>query len=232
MYAVIKTGGKQYRVAADDVLKIEKVPGEVGDLVEFSQVLMLGGSDAPTVGTPLVDGAAVAAEVVAQGRGRKIIIFKKRRRKNSRRRNGHRQYETTVRITEILTDGRKADPALAGKVQNGRRPFEYLEAADGTADDLSLLDGVGPQLNTELNEAGVFHFWQLATMSREDVTGLEGRGEFGGRILRQKWRKQAKDLLAGKPPQAKSDRQRAERSAKAESDAANAAEKSDDGANS
>jgi large subunit ribosomal protein L21 len=232
MYAVIKTGGKQYRVAADDILKIEKLSGEVGDLVEFSQVLMLGGSAAPTVGTPMVEGAAVAAEVVAQGRGKKIIIFKKRRRKNSRRRNGHRQHFTTVRITEILTDGRKADPTLVGKVQTGRRPFEYLEAAEGTPDDLSLLDGVGPQLNTELNEAGVFHFWQLAAMSRDDVAGLEGRGEFGGRILRQKWRKQAKDLLAGKPPQAKSDRQRAERSAKAESDAANTAEKSDDGANS
>ena len=231
MYAVIKTGGKQYRVAPDDVLKIEKIPGEVGDLIEFPDVLMLGGADEPTVGTPLVDGAAVAAEVVEQGRGPKLIIFKKRRRKNSRRRNGHRQHVTTVRITEILTEGRKADPSLAGKAENGRRPFEYLEAADGEADDLSLLDGVGPQLHTELNEAGIFHFWQLAAMSKEQVADLERKGDFGGRILRQKWRKQAKDLLAGKPPQAKSDRKRAERSAKAAEDSANEADKSDDSAN-
>ena len=102
MYAVIKTGGKQYRVAADDVLKIEKVEGDAGAKVEFTEVLMLGGSGDPKVGLPAISGAKVVAEVIAQGRARKVIAFKKRRRKNSRRRRGHRQHETTVRITEII----------------------------------------------------------------------------------------------------------------------------------
>ncbi len=101
MYAVIKTGGKQYRVAANDLLDIEKVPGEVGASVTFSEVLMVGGSDAAKVGKPLVSGASVVAEVVEQGRGPKVIAFKKRRRKNSRRKRGHRQELTTVRIKEI-----------------------------------------------------------------------------------------------------------------------------------
>jgi large subunit ribosomal protein L21 len=107
MYAVIRTGGKQYKVAPDDVLDIEKIPGEAGEIVEFTDVLMLGGEGEPQIGTPLVAGATVGAEVVKQFRGEKIIIFKKRRRHNSRRRNGHRQNLTAVRITEILTGGAK-----------------------------------------------------------------------------------------------------------------------------
>jgi len=102
MYAVIKTGGKQYRVAAEDVLKIEKVTGDAGSKVEFTEVLMLGGAGDPKVGSPAVAGAKVVAEVVEQGRARKVIAFKKRRRKNSRRRRGHRQHQTTVRIKEII----------------------------------------------------------------------------------------------------------------------------------
>ena len=102
MFAVIKTGGKQYRVAARDLLKVEKVDGEPGQTIQFGEVLLVGG-DTVTVGTPTVAGATVAAEVVEQGRGPKVIAFKKRRRKNSRRKRGHRQELTTVRITEIRT---------------------------------------------------------------------------------------------------------------------------------
>ena len=101
MYAVIKTGGKQYRVAADDVLEIERLEGEAGGKIEFSDVLMVGQGDSVKVGTPTVAGAKVVAEVVEQARGRKIIVFKKRRRQNSRRKKGHRQDLTRVRITEI-----------------------------------------------------------------------------------------------------------------------------------
>src|SRR5262249_54829343 len=101
MYAVIKTGGKQYRVAPNDVLKVEKVVGEAGATIEFADVLMLGG-ETPKVGTPAVAGAKVTAEIVAQGRAAKVIAFKKRRRKNSRRKRGHRQEETTVRIKDII----------------------------------------------------------------------------------------------------------------------------------
>jgi large subunit ribosomal protein L21 len=102
MYAVIKTGGKQYRVAANDTLIVEKLAGDAGATVEFTEVLMVGGEGEPKVGKPLIDGAKVTAEVVEQGRAKKVIAFKKRRRKNSRRKRGHRQEQTTVRIKEIV----------------------------------------------------------------------------------------------------------------------------------
>ena len=100
MYAVIRTGGKQYRVAPNQVVRIEKLEAEAGNTVEFPEVLMLGG-DSPQVGAPLVAGARVTGTVLEQMRGPKVIIFKKRRRKNFRRRTGHRQYLTVVRINEI-----------------------------------------------------------------------------------------------------------------------------------
>ncbi|MFY9770813.1 MAG: 50S ribosomal protein L21 [Xanthobacteraceae bacterium] len=106
MFAVFKTGGKQYRVAAEDVIKVGKVKGEPGEIVEFGEVLVVGG-DSLSLGAPTVAGATVAAEVLDQARGPKIIAFKKRRRKNSRRKIGHRQEFTLLRITEILTDGKK-----------------------------------------------------------------------------------------------------------------------------
>src|SRR5262250_3569191 len=106
MFAVFKTGGKQYRVAAEDVLKVDKTKGEPGEIVEFGEVLAVGG-ESVTLGAPTVAGATVAAEVLDQGRGGKIIAFKKRRRKNSRRKRGHRQEFTLLRITEILTEGKK-----------------------------------------------------------------------------------------------------------------------------
>ena len=115
MFAVIKTGGKQYRVAADDVLKIEKVPGEVGEIVTIGAVLAFGEGENVTIGAPFVDGASVAAEVVEQGKAPTVIAFKKRRRQNSRRTRGHRQLLTTVRIAEILTDGAKPSKKAAAK---------------------------------------------------------------------------------------------------------------------
>jgi large subunit ribosomal protein L21 len=113
MFAVLKTGGKQYRVAADDVLTVEKLAAEAGDTVEFSEVLMLGG-DEPKVGAPFVAGASVKAEVLEQLRGPKVISFKKRRRKHSsQRKRGHRQYLTRLRIIDILGGGKKAAKAKA-----------------------------------------------------------------------------------------------------------------------
>jgi large subunit ribosomal protein L21 len=114
MFAVIKTGGKQYRVVADDTLKVEKIAGEPGDIIQFGEVLVVGG-DSVTLGLPTVEGATVAAEVLSQSRGPKVIAFKKRRRKNSRRKRGHRQEYTLVRITEILTGGAKPSKAATGK---------------------------------------------------------------------------------------------------------------------
>jgi len=119
MFAVIKTGGKQYKVAANDVLKIEKLDHQAGDVVTFDQVLMVGDGAGVTVGAPLVEGALVAGHLIETKKQDTIIIFKKNRRHNYRRRNGHRQLLTTVRITEILTGGAKPstkpDEALKAK---------------------------------------------------------------------------------------------------------------------
>lgn len=112
-FAVIKTGGKQYKVAANDVIKIEKLDAEAGDIVTFDEVLMVG----DVIGAPLVEGALVAAELVETKKQKTVIIFKKRRRHNSRRRNGHRQLLTTVRITEILTGGAKPTIKAAAKAE-------------------------------------------------------------------------------------------------------------------
>ncbi|MDB5366262.1 MAG: rplU [Rhodospirillales bacterium] len=102
MFAVVKTGGKQYRVAAGDVIKVEKLAGEAGGTVTLDQILMVGEGTSATVGTPLVAGAKVTAQVVAQARGPKIIVFKKKRRQNYRRKNGHRQDLTILRVTDIV----------------------------------------------------------------------------------------------------------------------------------
>src|SRR5512142_1446032 len=106
MFAVIKTGGKQYRVATEDVIRVDRVDGEPGKVVQFGEVLVVGG-DTPTIGAPMVSGATVAGELLAHERGDKVIAFKKRRRKNSRRKRGYRHEFSLVRITEILTDGKK-----------------------------------------------------------------------------------------------------------------------------
>ncbi len=102
MFAVIKTGGKQYKVAPGEVLRVEKLPGEPGDTVELSEVLLVAGEGEPRVGTPLVEGARVKATILEQGRSKKIIVFKKKRRKNYKRKRGHRQYYTVLRIEEIV----------------------------------------------------------------------------------------------------------------------------------
>src|SRR6204780_5956527 len=127
MFAVFKTGGKQYRVAAEDVLKVDKVKGEPGEIVEFGEVLVVGG-DSVTLGAPTIAGATVAAEVIEQGRGAKIIAFKKRRRKNSRRKIGHRQEFAVLRITAILTDGKKASKEAKPRPKREPKPVAAAEA--------------------------------------------------------------------------------------------------------
>jgi large subunit ribosomal protein L21 len=133
MYAVIKTGGKQYRVAADDKLQIEKLPGEAGDIVEFTDVLMVASDGSVDVGAPFVAGATVAAEIIGQVRGPKIIIFKKHRRKHFRRKNGHRQDLTSVRITEILTGGAKPAKKAAAKPAKAEKKAEAAPAETAPA---------------------------------------------------------------------------------------------------
>jgi large subunit ribosomal protein L21 len=132
MFAVIKTGGKQYRVAEDQVLQVEKIEGEPGKIVQLGNVLMIGG-DQPQVGSPAIDGASVAVEVIEQGRGPKVIAFKKRRRKNSRRRRGHRQAFTLIRISEILLGG--ASPTKGAKPKPEPKPQAQAAASDDGDDD-------------------------------------------------------------------------------------------------
>jgi large subunit ribosomal protein L21 len=127
MFAVFKTGGKQYRVAAEDVLKVARVKGERGDIVSFGEVLVVGG-DSITLGAPMVSGATVAAEVLDQGRGPKIIAFKKRRRKNSRRKRGYREEFTLLRITEILTDGKQPNMTAPARPKRVAAPKAEAEA--------------------------------------------------------------------------------------------------------
>ena len=129
MFAVIKTGGKQYRVSENDVIRVEKLPGEAGDAVQFDNVLMIGDK----VGAPMVDGAVVSGEVLGQDRNDKIIILKKKRRKNHRRKAGHRQDVTVIRITGLSADGtpaKKAAPKKAKKVEAEAAPAEEAPAVE------------------------------------------------------------------------------------------------------
>lgn len=128
-FAVIKTGGKQYKVAANDILKIEKLDAEAGTIVTFDQVLMVGDE----VGAPLIEGALVAAELLETKKQKTVIIFKKNRRHNYRRRNGHRQLLSTVRITEILTGGAKPTIKAAGIAKPVETVTEKAPAAKKAA---------------------------------------------------------------------------------------------------
>lgn len=221
MFAVLKTGGKQYKVAKDDTFTVEKLAAEPGETVQFNEILMLGG-DSVTVGSPFVDGAAVQAEVVDQLRGPKTINFKKRRRKHSsQRRKGHRQSLTMIRIVDILASGAdksgvkaavggtapgaaapgkaEAAPKPAAKAAEapaGAAPKNLLDAPKGDADDLKKLAGVGPKAVQALNDAGVYHFWQIAEWTDAEVAYMDEKLSTKGRIARDEWTKQAAELAA------------------------------------
>lgn len=215
MFAVIKTGGKQYTVAPEDVIKIEKLEGEAGETVVFDNVLLVSNDGDTQIGAPVVEGATVAAEIVEQARGRKIIIFKKRRRQNSRRRNGHRQHFTSVKITEILTGGKapaktakKATPAKeeAAPKAEKKAPAKkasadiaaLFEAPAGDKDDLKKISGVGPVLEGKLNALGITTFAQVAAFTAEDIAKVDDALNFKGRIERDNWLEQAASLAAEK----------------------------------
>jgi large subunit ribosomal protein L21 len=134
MFAVIKTGGKQYRVAPEDVIRIDRVNGQPGEIVEFGEVLVLGG-DTPQIGSPAISGATVAGEVLQHSRGDKVIAFKKRRRKNSRRKRGYRHEFSVIRITEILTDGAKPSKEAKPRPKREPKPVTAEAAAEGASDE-------------------------------------------------------------------------------------------------
>jgi large subunit ribosomal protein L21 len=210
MFAVIKTGGKQYRVAANDQITIEKLIGSAGETVAFEHVLMLVDGETATVGAPFVAGASVAAEIVEQGRGDKVISFKKRRRQNSKRKRGHRQDLTVVRITDILTGGAKVNvtakaPLMASVAAVSAAAAPKAAAGAMDTSNLSLIAGIGPTIEKKLRAAGITSWNDIAGWSAEDVAKWDAELALRGRATREEWVEQARELLAGKPPRAKAD---------------------------
>jgi len=217
MFAVIKTGGKQYRVAAEDMLKIDRVEGEVGQIVEIGRVLAHGEGDKVTIGSPFVEDATVTGEVVEQGRGPKVIAFKKRRRQNSRRTRGHRQLLTTVRISEILIGGAKPSkkaaapkkveatptakaeeaPAKKAEPKEEAKAAPLFKAPRGKGDDLTVIKGIGPVAAKDLNEQGITTFAQIAALSDEEIARIDAAMPFSTAQI-EDWREQAKTLAAEK----------------------------------
>lgn len=204
MFAVLKTGGKQYKVSSGDILRVEKLAADAGEKVQFNDILMLGG-DAPVIGVPFVAGAAVQAEVVDQIKGDKVINFVKRRRKHgSQRTKGHRQQLTLLRVTDILASGADATGIKAavgtGSVASAveAKPAKKSSAKPAVAgDDLKRLSGVGPALEKKLHEAGVTTFAQVAAWTEADVAAMDEKLSFKGRIGREGWIEQAKELAKG-----------------------------------
>jgi len=213
MYAVVKTGGKQYRVAKDDIIKVEKLPGIDGDHVVLDEVLMVGEGADVTIGSPLISGASVSAEILEQKRDKKVLIFKKRRRQNYRRKKGHRQHLSVLKITDILLDGAKpkAAPKKKAEPKKAAPKKEAAPAADASetaptqfdsrpadVDDLKLINGVGPKLEETLNELGIYQFEQIAAWDAENIAFIDARLKFKGRIERDDWVSKAKVLAAEK----------------------------------
>ncbi|MGB0250543.1 MAG: 50S ribosomal protein L21 [Rhodobacteraceae bacterium] len=206
MFAVLKTGGKQYKVQSGDLLRVEKLAADAGETVQFNEILMLGG-DVPVVGSPRVDDAAVQAEVIDQIKGPKTINFVKRRRKHSSQRTkGHRQQLTLLRVTDILSSGADASGIKAavgaGSVASAApvaaaKPAAKAKAAAPAvagADDLKQLSGVGPALEKKLHAAGVTSFAQIAAWTDADVAAMDEKLSLKGRIEREGWIAQAKEL--------------------------------------
>lgn len=214
MYAVIKTGGKQYRVAVGDKFKIESLSAEIGDKVDFDQVLMIADGEKIDVGTPLL-GKSVQATVLAHGRGDKLRILKFRRRQNSRTRGGHRQNYTFVEITGIggkapvkkapakkavtKADAPKAEKKAAPKKTVTKKVTTQKASAKKKegVDDLSKISGVGPVIVGKLNDLGITTFEQIAKFKKADIAEIDEKLNFKGRIERDEWVKQAKELAKG-----------------------------------
>ena len=226
MHAVIRTGGKQYRVAAQDVIRIEKIAGEEGDAVLFDEVLAVDSE----LGAPLVSGASVAGRVIAQMRDDKIVVFKKKRRQNYRRKQGHRQARTVVRIEEILTGGKKpaaakkapakepeekkpeakkaaakkspkkAEPEAAPKAEPAPKAGAQPAAQTGSGpDDLKKLPGVGPATEKKLNALGITTYAQIAAFTAEDIERVDTALKLKGKIEKDDWPALAKELALDSP---------------------------------
>ncbi|MEL6948116.1 MAG: 50S ribosomal protein L21 [Pseudomonadota bacterium] len=183
MFAVIKTGGKQYTVAPDDTLKVERLAGEPGDMVELNEVMMVG----ETVGAPLVDGAMVTAEILEQGRARKVIAFKKRRRQNSRRTIGHRQHYTLLQISEILTDGAKPSKKATGakKAAAEKASKADAKASADAAPKAETKAAAGTEAAADSPAAGAPLFAAPAGGEKDKLTDIKGIGPVAERQLNE-----------------------------------------------
>ena len=197
MYAVVKTGGKQYRVAVGDKLKVESLNAQEGDKVTLDEVLMIGDGDNLQVGTPTLD-TTVEATVINNGRGKKLRIVKFRRRQNSRTRTGHRQNFTELEITAIGGKGAAKKKPAAKKAEKADAPKKATAAKEVEgADDLSKISGVGPVIVGKLEKLGITTFQQIADFTADDIARIDEELNFKGRIERDEWVKQAKEFLAG-----------------------------------
>ncbi|MCB1343311.1 MAG: 50S ribosomal protein L21 [Pseudooceanicola sp.] len=210
MFAVIKTGGKQYKVQSGDMLRVEKLAAEAGETVQFNEVLMLGG-DSLVVGAPMIAGAGVQAEVVDLVKADKVIHYVKRRRKHSSQRTkGHRQKLSLIRVTDILPEGADKSgvkaavgagsvsvAAVAAATPKAEKAAKPAKAKAAKGDDLKVLSGVGPALEKKLHEAGVTSFAQIAAWTEADVAAMDEKLSFKGRIEREGWIAQAQELAKG-----------------------------------
>ena len=223
MYAVIKTGGKQYRVSPGDKLRVESLAVAEGESVDFDQILMVSDGNNVSIGNPLLSDAVVTGKVVNHGRGDKVRIVKFRRRKHHRKQMGHRQNYTELEIVSIngvtapasSKDSAKAKSSGADsssetkstKTDNSSEVAssaavaavapKFLDAPNGEPDDLKKILGIGPVLEEKLNEMGIYHYSQIAEFSETDVTNINTHLNFPGRIERDEWIPQAKELVSG-----------------------------------
>jgi large subunit ribosomal protein L21 len=201
MFAVVRTGGKQYRVAPGDKIVVEKLAGEAGDKVTLDDVLFASEGAAK--------GLTVAAEIIAQAKGEKVIVFKKRRRHNYRRKNGHRQRHTILMITAVGS-AKAAAPAKQEAAPKAAKADAAPQAAAAVApaldaSNLSLISGVGPAIEKKLRAAGITSWNDIAAWDDASIAKWDEELKLGGRATKEEWVDQAKELLAGKEPRAKAD---------------------------
>lgn len=198
MYAVIETGGKQYRVVVGENLKVEKLDAGEGSTVELDRVLMVSDDGEVTIGAPTIENTTVSAKVVGHGRGEKIKVFKMKRRKDYRLTQGHRQDYTELEITAIggksggaPKTAPKADVAVETEAEPEKAPRTVAEEGD----DLTRINGIGEVLEGKLKALGITTFRQIADFTAEDIEQTNEQLAFKGRIEREEWVEQAKKLV-------------------------------------
>lgn len=216
MYAVVKTGGKQYRVSPGDKLRVESLDVDEGNAIDFDQVLMVGEGADVTIGSPFVSGAVVSAKVLSHGRGKKIDVIKFRRRKHYRRQMGHRQGFTELQITSVngvTADSTSASGGSTAAAADSNTDssagvatataaataatLKFLDAPNGDPDDLKKILGIGSVLEEKLNDLGVYHYSQIAEFTDDDIANINTHLNFPGRIERDEWIAQAQEMMQG-----------------------------------